>query len=283
MKTEPTALATHIATRCTTLATALKITRKDAQVFGFTTNAVDAPISGVTYKANPGLDVTDIVIASGAAVGNLELTTLNDGTLFTTADILAGVWRNADFIVFRYNWASIADGIDVLLVGTFGELLIKLNSISAELRDLRQYFQQNLGDASSKTCRARLGDSRCTKVLTAFTYTGTVTGVSSNQVFRDSARTEAADWFSEGEITFTSGPNAGRLAKIKTHAADGTFTLALPLLGTVAVGNTYSVIAGCAKRLVEDCGTKFNNVLNFVGEPHRPLIDALTSPPSVSM
>lgn len=276
MKTLPSALATHVATRSTTLATALKITRTDGEIFGFTTHDVDDVVSGVTYSSNPGLETTDIVISANAAVGNLELKTLHDGTVFTTADVLGGVWRNAEFLIFRYNWASLGDGIDTLMAGTFGEFELKQNCVVAELRDLRQYLQQSVGDASSRNCRARLGDARCRKDLTSFTYTGTLTGVTSNQVFRDSARTEALAWFDEGEITFTSGPNNGLSAKVKSYAADGTFTLALPFLGTVAIGHTYSAVAGCRKRLEEDCRDKFDNVLNFVGEPHRKGIKDIT-------
>ena len=289
MKTLPANLATHVSTRQTTLATALKITRTDDTVFGFTSHDRDDTVSGVVYSANPGLDVSDIVIAANAAVGNLELTTLHDGTVFTTVDILNRVWSNATFTIFRYNWASIGDGIDTLLTGTLGEFELKQNSVVAELRDLRQYLQQPVGSVSSKTCRYRLGSTDknngglCNKVLTSFTYTGTLTGVTSNQVFRDSGRTEAVNWFDEGEITWTGGANNGLSAKIKSHAADGTFTLARPMYGTVAVGNTYSVIAGCRKRLAEDCVTKFNNVLNFGGEPHRQGINDLTGAPSADV
>ncbi|MDZ4253211.1 MAG: DUF2163 domain-containing protein [Sulfuritalea sp.] len=283
MKTLPTNLATHVATRATTLATALKITRTDAQVFGFTTHDIDDLISGVTYSSNPGLDVSNIVIAASAAVGNLEMTTLHDGTVFTTAEILGGVWRNAAFIIFRYNWASLADGIDTLLTGTLGEVELKLNTVVAELRDLRQYLQQPVGNASSKTCRARLGDAKCTKVLTAFTYTGTLTGATNNQVFQDTGRGEAANWFDEGQITFDSGANSGRSAKIKTFASGGSFTLALPMYALVAAGDTYTAIAGCRKRLAEDCVGKFSNVLFFVGEPHRKGINDLTKSPEPSV
>lgn len=279
MKTIPVALAAHIATRGTTLATALKVTRTDGEIFGFTTNDEDAVIDGVTYSADPGLDASEIIIAASAAVGNLELTTLHDGSVFTTADVLGGVWRNAAFSIFRYNWASLTDGIDVLLVGTLGEMELRQNTIAVELRDLRQYLQQSIGDASSKTCRARLGDARCRKDLTSFTYTGTLTGVTSNQVFRDSARAEGITWFDEGEIIFTSGNNNGLSSKVKSFAADGTFTLSIPLVSDVEIGDTYITIAGCRKRRTEDCAGKFDNVLNFVGEPDRQGVNSLTQAP----
>src|SRR4029077_9284427 len=121
--------------------------------FGFTSHDIDDIVSGVTYRANPGLAVTGVEIAANADVGNLELTTIHDGTVFTTADILSGVWRNSAFILFRYNFAGLTDGIDTLLTGTFGEVRLMVNKVVAEMRDLRQYLQQAVGDASSKTCR----------------------------------------------------------------------------------------------------------------------------------
>jgi len=285
MKTIPANLATHLATRETTLAVALKVTRDDmsATVFGWTTHDTDDVVSGVVYSANPGLQVTSMQIASGAAVGNMELTTLHDQTIFTTAEILGGVWRNAAFEIFRYNYVAPADGVENLLAGTFGEFEIRQNTVVIELRDLRQYLQQTVGDASSKTCRARLGDARCGVVLVGspgfFTVSGTLDSAVSNQVFRDSTRTEAVNWFDEGEITLTSGPNTGIRMKVKSYAADGTFTLALPYLGAVAGTETYDAVAGCRKRLEEDCRDKFDNVIRFVGEPHRKGIDNLTKSP----
>ena len=283
MKTFDAPLEAHYATRETTLAYGMKVTRTDGVILAVTSHDINDPIDGITYLANPGLNITDIVIA----VGNLDLKTLHDQSVFTTVDIFNGVWTNAAFIIFRYNWASISDGIDALLTGTLGELEVKQTEVVSELRDIRQYMQQDLSVLSSKTCRARLGDSKCRVVLggspPAFTYTGTITSVTSNQVFRDSSRTEIATWFDEGEFFFNTGINAGVRMKVKSYEANGTFTLALPLFGTVAIGNTYTAIAGCRKRLEEDCLAKFNNVLNFQGEPHRRGINNLTSAPDVSV
>lgn len=64
---------------------------------------------------------------------------------------------------------------------------------------------------------------------------------------------------------------------MRTFALGGVITLSLPMLLTVAVGNSFSIVAGCRKRLAEDCVAKFNNVLNFQGEPHLPGIDQLTA------
>ena len=285
MKSLPVGYAAHLATRSTTIATALKITREDSAVYGFTTHDIDDEVpvgSGVIYRANPGLEITAIEIAANPAVGNLVLTTLHDQTTFTTAEILGQRWRNAAFELFRYNWANIADGIEILLVGNLGEITIKQNTLQVELRDLRQYLQQPVGDASSKTCRARLGDARCKVNLAPWTVTGTVGVVTNQQQFIDFTRPEPHDFFGEGIITFTSGANEGLSAKIRYYtgaAPVGTFILALPMLSPIVAGDTYTAVAGCRKRLMTDCKAKFNNVLNFVGEPHRRGINNVTGAP----
>lgn len=277
MKTLPTALATHIALGATTLAHALKIVRTDGAVFAWTNASDSVTLGGVLHIATPGLDVSSVETTAGLAVDNLELSTLDDGEIFTRVDVFGGLWRNAAFTISRFNWASPADGAEVLLAGVVGEVEIRQTTIVAELRGLQQYLQQTLGSVSSKTCRARLGDSLCTVNLAPLTYTGSITSVASRQVFTDSARLEAAGWFDEGEFVFLTGAAAGIKQRIKQFAA-GQFTLALPLLQAIAPGDTYSVVTGCRKRASEDCAAKFNNILNFQGEPHLPGIDALTSP-----
>lgn len=272
MKTIPIALAAHIALGSTTLAWALKITRTDSEVFAFTSAADDVTLSSVVYSSAPGLNITGIVTKAGLAVDDLELTTLDDGSTFDRNDVLAGRWNNAAFEISRYNWASPSDGVDVVMVGTVGDARLNRGSITIELRGLQQYLQQPVGAVTSKTCRAHLGDSLCTVNLGPYTVTGTLTGVTSRQVVTDSARAEASAYYDEGVLTWTSGANDGLSQKVKTFAA-GVITLALPMIGTPVIGDTYSLVAGCRKRLAEDCFTKFDNVLNFQGEPHLPGFD----------
>ena len=221
-----------------------------------------------------------VLLDAGAAVDNLELTTIDDGTVFTRADVFGGLWRNAAFVIYRYNHASIADGVETLMAGTLGEVAYLRNSLTVELRGLQQYLQQPIGNVSSATCRARLGDTLCTKSLASFTATGVaVTTATSNQIFTASSLAQAADYFGEGILTWTTGPSINLSQKVKTHDTGGVITLSLPMFQTVAVGNQFTIVAGCRKRLAEDCITKFNNVLNFQGEPHLPGVDAMTKSP----
>ena len=271
----PTALAANYLLETSTLAIGMLITRTDAAVYGLTSADVATTISGVAYT--PGLDPKNIDLSAGLSVDNLELTILDDTSLITRIDALEGIWRNASFLIFEYNYVTPTDGINPLIAGVFGEITLGLGIINVELRGLQQALQQTIGAMSSKTCRARLGDAQCLKPLGPLTVTGTLTNVASRQVFTDTARTEADDYFAEGLFTFTTGVCAGLTQKVKIYAAD-VFTLSLPMIQLPSVGDAYSVIAGCRKRLPEDCVTKFNNVLNFDGEYHLPGPDAMTKP-----
>lgn len=277
MKNIPSNLLAHYQSGTTTLADLLKITRKDGVTLAVT-SAMDAvTIGGQLYSSSQGLNVSSLEFSSDMSVDNLELTTLDDGSVFTHFDILSGKWKNADFTISRYNWANPSDGVEVRMVGTVGEISIERGKITAELRGLQQYLQQPVGIVSSKTCRARLGDFACTVNLIPYTVSGTITSVASASTFTASALAQAADYFSEGILTFTNGTLSGLAQKVKTHSAGGVFVLSLPMLVAPSVGNTFSVVAGCRKRL-SDCSSKFNNVLNFQGEPHLPGVDQMTRP-----
>jgi uncharacterized phage protein (TIGR02218 family) len=281
LKTLPSGLAAHYQGDALTTAVAVRITRVDGAVYAYTSHDVDAVISGVTYRAS-GLIDSAFESGDSLAVDNLALTTLDDGTIFAREDVIGGLWQNAAVYFFRYNWANLADGVEPLTAGTIGEVQMMQGQVRAEVRGLQQYLQQPVGIVSSKTCRARLGDGACTVNLTGFTHSGTVTGVASTQVFTASGLTQAADYFGDGLIEWLTGDNAGIQQKVKTHATGGVFTLGLPMPSTIQTGDTFTAIAGCRKRLTEDCKTKFNNVLNFQGEPHRPGIDELTAEPDAT-
>jgi uncharacterized phage protein (TIGR02218 family) len=280
VKVIPIALQAHYDGDSLTTAEAIKLTRMDGAVFAYTTHDVEATIDGTTYQAS-GIAGSTFESSPDLAVDNLTLTTLDDGSLFTRADVIGGLWQNAEYFIFRYNWAAPDDGIEPISAGTLGEVSILTGKVTVELRGLQQYLQQPVGEITSKTCRARLGDARCTVDLSGFTHAGTVTTAGSSQVFTASALTQAEDYFGEGLVEWLTGDNAGLEQKVRVHATGGVFTLVLAMPQPIQVGDTFTAIAGCRKRMDEDCATKFSNALNFQGEPHIPGIDALTSLPEV--
>lgn len=288
MKTLSTALEALYGSGAASIAYGLRITRSDGQTIAINSSASDVVIDGVTYSGDQGLSVSNVYSTAGLAVDSLELTTLDDGELFDPSDVRAGRWQNAEFVLFRFNWASPADGVEYLMAGTVGNVTQQTGTIRAELRGLQQYLQQPLGSVTSKTCRARLadqpspnGNNVCGLNPAAWTDALTITGITDARRIFTVTTARATDWFSEGLAAFSSGPNAGLKAKIKTHSAGGVLELLTPMQQDLAVGDTLSALAGCRKRR-SDCRDKFSNVINFQGEPDMPGVDALTAAPDAS-
>jgi uncharacterized phage protein (TIGR02218 family) len=285
MKTVPAHIEAQRQAGSATLAHGLRITRKDGMVYGFTSAVEGAFIDGVYYDAAQGLDVSEIVWTSGLGVDNLELTTLDDGSLFSRTEVFGGIWQNAAFLIFEYDYTQPSAGIDPLTAGVIGNITLSDGKITVELRGLQQYLQQPVGIVSSKTCRARLGDQACRVDLTGYTFQSEVSAVTSRAVFQSSdlaSQESTEDYFGEGLLTFTSGSCQGITQKVREYTSAGGITLSIAMPANIQIGDTFEIVAGCRKRR-EDCRDKFSNVLNFQGEPDILGVDALTAPPDESV
>ena len=271
MKTIPVALQPMLTAEVSTLATCWLVVRTDGVTFGFCDHDFDLTVSGVTYKANTGYSPTQIQWTAALNVDNLEVQGYLDSASITDADIYAGLWDYAQISVFYCNWADTTQGIIKGPKGRLGAVKTGKLVFVAELRGLMQNLQQQIGHVVTPLCDATLGDSRCTINLATYTFTGAITGVTSNRVFADTGRTEADDYFDAGLIKFTSGNNSGLSANVKTFLhAGGSIVLQVPMPYTVTAADTYSIAAGCLKRALIDCKPKFANLANFRGFPSVP-------------
>ena len=105
-------------------------------------------------------------------------------------------------------------------------------------------------------------DTSDTGVYPAYSSGGTITPAGAN-----------SGYFDHGVITFTSGLNNGLAMEIKAYTV-GQITLQLPMPYLVVAGDTYSIHAGCDKA-IETCRDRFDNVVNFRGEPWLRGVDQL--------
>ena len=277
MKTISAGLLAHYQGESTTIATCWKVTRTDGTVFGFTDHDADLTVSSVTYDAATGYSRTAIQTSAQLNVDNLDIDGILDAASITETDLAAGLWDYAAVEVFEVNWADLTLGTLKQRKGTLGEVRSGRVRFVAELRGMMQRLQQAIGRMYGPACDVDLGSTRCGITLASFTVTGTITGVTSNRVFADSGRAEANGYFDGGKLTFTSGANNGRSIEVKSYLlSGGAIALQVPAPYTVAIGNTYSLSAGCDKTFAT-CGTKFSNKVNFQGFPHLPGRDRLVN------
>ncbi|MEE9367047.1 MAG: DUF2163 domain-containing protein [Dehalococcoidales bacterium] len=107
----------------------------------------------------------------------------------------------------------------------------------------------------------------------SLTVTGAVTSVSTatKRVFQDTSLTKDDEFFDGGLVTWLTGSNAGRSFEVKRYETVGSLPEVEFIVSTffdIEVGDTYTISAGCFKRVIEDCLTRFANTFNFRGEPY---------------
>lgn len=271
MRSASSQLTAHLAGEVTSLAVCWQLALVDGTVMGFTDHVADLVIGGVTYYAATGFSPTAIESKDRFSVDNLDVAGVLDSTAITEADIMAGKYDFAEILIFEVNVTDLSQGAYTPRRGWLGEVSIKSSQFIAEVRGLSQKLSQNIVELYSPTCRAIFGDARCKANLASYTFTGTINTVTSRQVFISNAMTQAAGYFSSGEVEWLTGANAGRRMEIKEFA-NKQFTLALPMPHAVAVGDTFKAVAGCDKTITT-CAAKFANAVNFRGEPYVPGMD----------
>jgi uncharacterized phage protein (TIGR02218 family) len=280
MRTASSNMTAHLAGEVTSLAICWQLTLVGGTVMGFTDHTSDLTISSVLYKAATGFSPTSVETKDKFSVDNLDVAGILDAASITEADIMAGKYDFAEILIFMVNVTDLTQGIITHRRGWLGEVSLKNGQFVAEVRGLAQKLQQNIVELFSPTCRAVFGDTRCKANLASYTVGGTVNTITSRQVFISTAMTQAAGYFSGGEIQWLTGANAGRRMEIKQFG-NTQFTLVLPMPNNVAVGDTFNAIAGCDKT-IGTCASRFNNALNFRGEPYVPGMDKMLATSATS-
>src|SRR5262245_62553259 len=141
MKVISSGLLTHISQDTTTLATCVKVTRRDGVILGYTTH--DQPLTfdcdglgTVMYKAEGGYKRSAIESQLGLATDNLELEGLLDDAAITDSDILKGLYDNAELKFMLVNWQDLTQGVLKLRRGYVGQVMVGRDSFVCEIRGL---------------------------------------------------------------------------------------------------------------------------------------------------
>jgi uncharacterized phage protein (TIGR02218 family) len=278
VKTIGSALAQHLAGEVTTLATCWQITRRDGLVQGFTDHLRDLEVDGVTYRAASGYTRTAIRSTADLAVDNLDVESVFSDDGITEEDLRTARYDFAEVRMFLVNYQDLGQGILKLRRGWLGEVTIRDGMCLAELRGMTQKLQMTVGETYAPDCAADLGDARCGVDLVALEESGTGTAVTSATIFETSLA-QATGWYDGGELTWTSGANAGQTVAVRSwDAATGTLTLFLPALYAIQAGDAFTIRPGCDKTFAT-CQAKLDNAVNFRGFPHVPGNDRVLSYP----
>jgi hypothetical protein len=179
MKTISSALAQHLASEVTTLASCCKVTRRDGVALGFTDHVRALEVDGVTYRAASGYTRTAIRSTADLAVDNLDVESVFSDDGITEDDLRAGQYDFAEVRMFLVNHENLGQGILKLRRGWLGEVTIR-------------------DGMYAPSCAADLGDARCAVNLAALEKSGTVDTVIDGTTF-ETTLVQGTGWYDGSE------------------------------------------------------------------------------------
>ena len=230
----------------------------------------DLVINGHTYLSSTGYDFTGYSSTTSMSPGVVDLEGISGLAGIDYDTIASGVLDNARAYLFATTWNAPIEDEEEIVASILGKTTLRDKKYTIEEMALIDALNQSVEKTYTVACSRTFGDAGCGINTAAITVTGTLTTASSGCVIRDSARTEAADYFAAGIIQFTSGLNAGlKPLEIKRYEADGTIEVFEAFHYLPAVGDAYVMIPGCRKRH-EDCRDKWHNIVNFFGFSYIP-------------
>lgn len=258
----------------TSLALCWRIERSDGAGLGLTSH--DAPVTadGVTFVPSPGILPAAVTRSLGVKPSSAEV----EGSLSSDAigerDLALGRWNGAGVRLSAVDWLEPDASAIQLVAGELGEVSVEGDSFSAELRGAAARLDSPVGPATSPECRARFGDKYCRVDLAGRSIRAAVVSADGADLFLDRAVGEA---FLFGRLRFVSGENSGLTTTVLAVSGDIVRVRDLPR-GTVLPDCRVELREGCDKRFVT-CSGRFDNAVNFRGEPHLPGNDLLTRYP----
>lgn len=284
MRTLNATLKTRLASGTTTLCYIFTITRVDGVIKRFTNLDKDLVVGAETFESQDSLNISAITTSAnnGIQTGNANI--LYSAAGITEEDVVRGIYDGAEMEVSLIDYEATNLGRIILLVGVIGVVEGTNKHFGRiELKGMLNKGDARIGEKYQAECRADLGDARCTVALGTFTKTGNVETVTTfNKINVTLSENVANGFFSFGVLTWTSGLNAGLsmevLNQFDAGAGQDTLILALSMPNTIQVGDDFEIVAGCDKRR-RTCIDKFDNIVNFRGEPFVPGGDVVNDIP----
>ena len=104
MKYAPAGLITQLNSEVSTLCWCWKATRRDGQVFGFTTHDQNLTFANVMHLAETGVLATNAQSKSETSVDNMDIAGILDSVVISEEDLRGGKWDGAKIEVMLVNW-----------------------------------------------------------------------------------------------------------------------------------------------------------------------------------
>lgn len=224
---------------------------------------------GNAFTPLPGCTISAIKHIINGEMPSMEIRFAHSvGGVIDTEDLNNGVWDGAEVIVYVVDRASLSSLGDPIFTGTIQPITIDpiggggsfdIRGIAAQAESVIQTYQP--------MCRTDLFSSLCQLNEDDFKYTCTIATIidAYNFIVSGVVSPPADGYFNQG-VCLTDGG----LAFVTSNWTQSSSKITMmPDCRTsrLTEGEGITLYAGCDKTAAT-CLAKFNNIINFQGEPH---------------
>jgi Uncharacterized conserved protein (DUF2163)/Phage conserved hypothetical protein BR0599 len=246
-----------------------------------TINSGGTQVTATWSHSGPKCERGDIVEAVGIEVSTMDLTiTVDDESEPSINGVPFRRWVGAKGLagafVELHNVYAPALTLPLVVTGTLprfagsvADIELLRNGCKVTVKSMLNLLTVSLPRALyTAQCRFSFGDGGCGVNITALGQAGTISAATATTI--TCGLTQAAGYFANGQVLFTSGANAGLRRAIRS-SAPGQIVLTGPAAFVPAVGDTFIAFPGCDKTY-DSCipwwGALAQN--RFGGEPNIP-------------
>lgn len=255
----------------TSIALCWRIERADGAGLALTSHDEALTHDGVAFIPTPGMTPASVSRSLGLEPDSGEIAGALSSDALEADDLALGRWDGAGIRLSAVDWADPGAEAIELLAGELGELSTRGDSFTAELRGAAWRLEQPVCPATSPGCRAHFGDKKCRVDLAGRTSFATVVACDGGELTLDRS---IGDEYLLGRLRYLRGANCGLSTTIIAISGAAVRVRDLPR-ELVEIGFRVELRHGCDKRFAT-CVTRFDNAVNFRGEPHLPGNDLLT-------
>jgi uncharacterized phage protein (TIGR02218 family) len=252
-------------------------TFNDGSVLRATDADVALTVGGNTFAScKPAMERTKVTLTNDLKADSIDvtITPATTDTIFGLswqAAAVKGYLDGATLLVetaYIQTWPTVIDKLYVFS-GKVSDVVPARTSVKLTVKSpLELLVQQFPRNVYQSVCLHAVYDTGCGVNRASYTVNDSVTASPTTTSFK-TGNAQAAGYFDQGVIAFSSGVNNGLRRTIKSYDPATGFTFALPLPVAPTVGDTVSAYPGCDKTMAT-CGSKFNNLTKFRGCPFVP-------------
>ena len=194
-----TTLTQHKQLNTLTTVLLMKVVRNDSKAFGLSQHYEDIVFNDVEYKYRQAFDISAIVyndtlgIDNGEISGILNKNIVNKSivanSLFSEADLMAGLWDKAEFTLYEVNFNDLSQ-FEIKMAGNFGGFQVTDTAFTIELRSANQSFREKQNIQYTNLCRASFCDAVCGLNRENWTDDGVIEEVVTIDSWKDSSLTK---------------------------------------------------------------------------------------------